>query len=141
VLVAIDEPQTAVYGGEIAAPVFKTIAQQALLYLGVEGDRSEVGEPTVTPLSANEGGKAGRPQLQRIADTPTEDLAGAIPTPVVDGANFLGMSLREAVLTAQRNDWQITTRGSGYVRKQTVTHRSGGPVYNLTLAPTNEGRP
>jgi cell division protein FtsI (penicillin-binding protein 3) len=141
VLVAIDEPKTAVYGGEIAAPVFKTIAQQALLYLGIEGDRSKVGEATVTSLSAHEGGRDGQPHLQRIADTPAGDPAGAGHTPVVDGANFLGMSLREAVLTAQRNDWQITTRGSGYVVKQTVTHRSDSPVYNLTLAPTNEGRP
>lgn len=141
VLVTLDEPKTAVYGGEIAAPVFKTIAQQALSYLGIEGDRSQVREPTVTPLSANEGERAGQPRLQRIADAPIGDLAEASHTPVVDGANFLGMSLREAVLTAQRNDWQITTRGSGYVIKQTVTRRSGRPVYNLALAPTNEGRP
>jgi cell division protein FtsI (penicillin-binding protein 3) len=141
VLVAIDEPKTAVYGSEIAAPVFKTITQRALTYLGIEGNRSKMGEPTITPLSAGEGARDGQPRLQRITDTPMGDLAGASHTPVVDGANFLGMSLREAVLTAQRNDWQITTRGSGYVTKQTVTHRSGNRVYNLTLAPTNEERP
>ena len=46
VLVAIDEPKTAVYGGEVAAPVFKAITQQALTYLGITGNRPEWKEPS-----------------------------------------------------------------------------------------------
>jgi len=136
VLVAIDEPKTAVYGGAVAAPVFKAIAQKALTHLGITGDHPKwEGPTTVTPEMAV------RPRLQRIADTSTGEPDGEGTGTVGAGANFLGMSLREAVLTAQRNDWQITTRGSGYVMKQTVVQRSGKPVYNLTLAPTPEAHP
>jgi cell division protein FtsI (penicillin-binding protein 3) len=142
VLVAIDEPKTAVYGGEVAAPVFKAIAQQALTHLGITGDHPKLeGPTTVTPLSAKDGALAVRPRLQRIADISTRALDEEGADTVGDGANFLGMSLREAVLTAQRNDWQITTRGSGYVIEQTVVQRSGKPVYDLTLAPTPEAHP
>jgi cell division protein FtsI (penicillin-binding protein 3) len=143
VLVAIDEPKTGVYGGEIAAPVFKAIAQQALAHLGVEGNLPRAEEPTVVPLASQEGEPSARPRMQQIANVSSLGIAknGTSDSPLVEEANFLGMSLREAVLTAQRNDWQITTQGSGYVVKQTVTHRSGKPVYTLSLAPTNEAHP
>lgn len=36
ILVAIDEPRTSQYGGEIAAPVFREIAERSLRYLRVE---------------------------------------------------------------------------------------------------------
>ena len=51
------------------------------------------------------------------------------------------MSLREAVLTAQRNGWQIVTQGSGYVRKQTVNKSAEAPVYVLTLTSLGGDRP
>jgi cell division protein FtsI (penicillin-binding protein 3) len=142
VLVAIDEPKTAVYGGEVAAPVFKAITQQAMTYLGITGSHPKVERPTtVTPHSVKDGELAILPHLQRIAGTSTAALDEEGDDPVMDGANFLGMSLRAAVLAAQRNDWQITTRGSGYVIEQTVEQRFGKPVYNLTLAPTREAHP
>ena len=143
VLVAIDEPKTAVYGGEVAAPVFKTIAQQTLAYLGIEGNLSKVGGSSIVPFAQKEREPSGQPHLQRIADVSMSGNAedGTIDSPAVDEANFLGMSLREAIRTAQHNDWQITTQGSGYVVKQTVILRSGRPVYALTLSPTNEAYP
>lgn len=142
VLVAIDEPKTAVYGGEVAAPVFKAIAQQALTHMGIDRDRLQLAEPTlVTPLSTKMGEIARQPRLQRIADTLTGELDERDADTIIGGANFLGMSLREAVVTAQRNDWQITTRGSGYVIEQTVAPRSGKPVYQLTLASPHEAHP
>ena len=39
VLISIDSPQGAYYGAEVAAPVFKKIAEQTLTYLGVPKDR------------------------------------------------------------------------------------------------------
>ena len=35
IVVVIDEPQTEAWGGVVAAPVFRRIAEQALPYLGV----------------------------------------------------------------------------------------------------------
>lgn len=141
VLVAIDEPKTAVYGGEVAAPVFKAIAQQALSYLGVTGGPLKGEGTSPETLPSVKDGELVRPQFQQIAKTSTGAVDDARVDPLVDGANFLGMSLREAVLSAQRNDWQITTRGSGYVMKQTLVQQAGKPVYHLTLASTYEARP
>jgi cell division protein FtsI (penicillin-binding protein 3) len=38
IIVVLDEPGTAIYGGTVAAPVFKEIAEQVLPYLGVAPD-------------------------------------------------------------------------------------------------------
>jgi cell division protein FtsI (penicillin-binding protein 3) len=142
VLVAIDEPKTAVYGSEVAAPVFKAIAQQALMYLGVTGDRPQFAGPTpITSRSAKKENIPDQPRLQRIAASSIREPESEGTETIVAGANFLGMSLREAVVTAQRNDWQITTRGSGYVVKQTVAQQAGKPMNHLTLAPTREMHP
>jgi cell division protein FtsI (penicillin-binding protein 3) len=40
ILVQIDEPKGVIYGGEVAAPVFQRIAQEALLQLNVPPDRN-----------------------------------------------------------------------------------------------------
>jgi cell division protein FtsI (penicillin-binding protein 3) len=40
ILVQIDEPRGAIYGGDVAAPVFRKIAQEALLILKVPQDRN-----------------------------------------------------------------------------------------------------
>ncbi|MFN2596548.1 MAG: penicillin-binding transpeptidase domain-containing protein, partial [Pyrinomonadaceae bacterium] len=40
IIVVLDEPGTAIYGGTVAAPVFKRIAEQVLPYLGVAPDQS-----------------------------------------------------------------------------------------------------
>ena len=40
ILVQIDEPKGAIYGGDVSAPVFQKIAQQALLLLHVPPDKS-----------------------------------------------------------------------------------------------------
>ncbi|MBN1568771.1 MAG: penicillin-binding protein 2 [Acidobacteria bacterium] len=40
ILVQIDEPRGAIYGGEVAAPIFRKIAQETLLRLQVPPDRS-----------------------------------------------------------------------------------------------------
>ena len=54
VVVVIDEPQTVAWGGVVAAPVFRRVAEQALQYLGVSSQepvklamtsRSEMARP------------------------------------------------------------------------------------------------
>ena len=41
ILVIIDEPQKNHYGGIVAAPVFKTIAQETLHYLNIPPDNKK----------------------------------------------------------------------------------------------------
>jgi len=135
ILVAIDTPRTAVYGGEVAAPVFQAIAKQSLAYLGIEGNKAKADiVPAIMPTPSAKTTKAN-PLRHSIA---VKTVDGQIESGISEESgssepNFIGMSLREAVLTAQRNGWQIVTQGSGYVKKQTVKKGADAPVYVLTL--------
>jgi cell division protein FtsI/penicillin-binding protein 2 len=50
ILVQIDEPKQAIYGGDVSAPVFQRIAQQALFKLNVPQDKDLL-LPAASPLS------------------------------------------------------------------------------------------
>jgi cell division protein FtsI/penicillin-binding protein 2 len=55
VLVMVDEPRGAIYGGSVAAPVFQRVAQRALRYLNVPPEDPE----GVLLVSAVVGGAGG----------------------------------------------------------------------------------
>jgi cell division protein FtsI (penicillin-binding protein 3) len=59
ILIQIDEPKDAIYGGEVSAPIFQKIAQETLLMLQVPPDRnlltSDVGTTSRIPASARAG--------------------------------------------------------------------------------------
>jgi membrane peptidoglycan carboxypeptidase len=82
IVVMIDEPQLAKWGGEAAAPVFKRVAQQALYYLQVPSRQTQtlsletILDPTPTPPSgdleplrgiSSAGAKSGEREPARIA--------------------------------------------------------------------------
>jgi cell division protein FtsI (penicillin-binding protein 3) len=98
-LVVRDEPQTTIWGGTAAAPVFRSIALAAADRLGIELPAVATNEP-VAPS-------------RKIART---------EEPSVDGGNastsFLGLSLREAVDRARAAGIDLEVRGSGYVVRQ-----------------------
>jgi cell division protein FtsI (penicillin-binding protein 3) len=134
ILVAIDEPKTGVYGGEIAAPVFQVVATQALAQLGITGTGERPTAPAVstTPVALT----PSQPPSRR---SPTRAAAALQSAAVQEsGPSFLGMSLREATLTAQQNGWRVSAAGSGYVIAQRVQNdpETHEPTYTLTLAPT-----
>jgi len=138
ILVAVDEPKTAVYGGEVAAPVFRAIAQQALAQLGITGDVEKPSFPLApTPVALMTSQTPARRTAKRET-TPPQVLALPVGAP-----NFLGMSLREAMVTAQQNGWRIIISGSGYVTKQEVqtNPETGESLYALTLVPITEQQP
>ena len=115
IAVTVDEPRRGgYYGGQVAAPVFRAIASQAVAVLGVEA----------------------APVPVQVAGPTRSD-----PSPSPDGfgrPNFLGLSLREALRLADRNGWRVSTTGSGYVVAQAVQHdpHTAQPFYRLSLAPT-----
>jgi cell division protein FtsI (penicillin-binding protein 3) len=143
VLVVIDTPRTGVYGGEIAAPVFQAIARQTLAYLGIEGEKPklEITPAIIPPLDT------GSARVQTLRRTIAEETPGAQSEYDVteEGGNsepnFIGKSLRDAVLMAELNGWQIETTGSGYVKKQTVKKGAEALVYELTLTSLGGDRP
>ncbi|MBI3245388.1 MAG: penicillin-binding protein [Deltaproteobacteria bacterium] len=141
ILVMIDEPKTAVYGGVVAAPVFQAIASRALTSLEIDGNRLDI-------------------EWARVVTPPTEEKPHSIRTPLAHTekvvsqpvaftdlveleTNFLGMSLRQALQTAQREGVQVAPVGTGYVVHQSVQRHPESDVleYALTLSPGGEGRP
>lgn len=135
-LVAIDEPKTGVYGGEIAAPVFQAIARQALVHLGILARPPFAGQPEVPSAPP----VPPRPRLHAVANAGAAALA---PAEVSGGPDFLGLSLREVMAVARRDGLRVRTTGSGYVVDQARQHdeETGEVIYALTLAPAGEVRP
>jgi cell division protein FtsI (penicillin-binding protein 3) len=135
-LVLIDEPTTASYGGVVAAPVFRAIATEALRILDVVPS----GEPPSFPAPRREPSPVGTEMAKRPpARSPTEDLAaGADAT-----ANYLGLSLREALTQAHAAGWDVAVDGWGYVTAQRPlpgAARGTGRRLALTLSPDGAAR-
>jgi len=99
ILVVIDSPRTATYGGLVAAPVFRRIGEYAVDRLGLR----VASVPAAT-------------QEHPIAKV---QLAG---WSVADGKrgmpSFIGLSMREALVQAARAGWEVHTQGDGFVVAQ-----------------------
>jgi cell division protein FtsI (penicillin-binding protein 3) len=105
-LILIDEPEANVYGGVVAAPVFRNIARGALRRLGVRPEK-----PDLVPSHVAEG----QPPLRREIKRGNENGSGESPVGVPD---FVGLSLREAVEKARALRVRVKMQGHGYVIKQ-----------------------
>jgi cell division protein FtsI (penicillin-binding protein 3) len=68
ILVVIDSPVGAYYGAEVAAPVFRSIAEQTLGYLNIPQDNPSRWPQTVTPKS------------RKTLDQKSEELLGSLPS-------------------------------------------------------------
>ena len=122
-LVLIDEPEVNVYGGVVAAPVFRNIAQGALRHLAV-APRKAAPIPAVPSRLEPPRQLVKRPTV-KAADN------GADATP-----DFVGLSLREALEKAQSLRVKVRLQGNGYVVKQTPAagdrwHEEGVLVLSL----------
>ena len=107
-LVLIDEPEGSVYGGVVAAPVFRNIAQGALRRMMVAPQKTEA-----LPIAANIA--QGELPLRRIVKLSSESAAAGNDTQVPD---FIGLSMREALEKAQLSKIKVKLQGNGYVVKQ-----------------------
>ena len=105
-LVLIDEPEVNVYGGVVAAPVFRNIAQGALRHLAVAPQK-----PAPIPATPVQPDPMVRQAIKRPRPQPAE--VGAEATP-----DFVGLSLREVLEKAQSLKVKVRLQGSGYVVKQ-----------------------
>lgn len=105
-LVLIDEPEVNVYGGVVAAPVFRNIAQGALRHLAVAPRKAAPLPPaTIQP----------EPPVRQLVKRPQAKAAdgGADAAP-----DFVGLSLREVLEKAQALRVKVRLQGNGYVVKQ-----------------------
>ncbi|HET9452605.1 MAG TPA: penicillin-binding transpeptidase domain-containing protein, partial [Aggregicoccus sp.] len=120
ILVVVDEPKTDVYGGLVAAPAFKDIAQQALAHLAVPPSR--VAPVPVPSLAQSQGKGAGKglpmsppPAVpaSTVIERAPEGSEGSIRVPQV-----LGQAGREAVSRLLSAGLQPELLGSGRVLTQ-----------------------
>jgi cell division protein FtsI (penicillin-binding protein 3) len=113
VIVKIDNPRGNYYGGLTAAPVTRTMLQQALASRRVAIDRGRLAAqdtslPAPRPL---EEAPAGPPPV--VVSLPYRPPQGSTaPRPVPDVA---GQSIRQAALALHRRGFQVDLRGLGRV--------------------------
>ncbi|HTM09189.1 MAG TPA: penicillin-binding protein [Verrucomicrobiae bacterium] len=121
--VILDEPETSVYGGTVAAPAFRNIAAATLQRLAVMPDK---GAPQPSAPALHEAAASKIQHRTERASVGAEDD--------VNVPDFIGLSLREAVERARAMKIRVEMRGNGYVVKQSpVPGAAWGKDGTLTL--------
>jgi cell division protein FtsI (penicillin-binding protein 3) len=138
VLVQLDEPKGAIYGGEVSAPIFRKITQEALLQLRVPPDKA-LPRPKLNPAQASAGSE------DYLADaTPVRPLAGLadnrppagnegsitvmVSAETVVLPDFQGMAKRLVLDRCMELGIQLQANGSGVAVIQTPLPGTRIPV-------------
>jgi cell division protein FtsI (penicillin-binding protein 3) len=135
IIVVIDEPAGAYHGGDVAAPVFREVAEQILPILGVEPDIETKSIPELVAQvdqdperSAKLREEQTREEQERKATLPTVDSNGGRGGEVVYASatgkgivmpDLRGRSVRDVARTCAQLGLQFEARGEGRVLKQT----------------------
>ncbi len=136
ILVVVDEPKTDVYGGLVAAPAFREIAEATMAYLGVppsraapagrEGATARAGQPNGRPQASPEPEKAGTraPMVTGVAGVLTAEGSPSLTEspPPGDGAvrvpDLAGQAGRDAVANLLARALEPRVQGTGRVVSQ-----------------------
>ncbi len=127
ILVVLDTPRKATYGGVVAAPVFRAVAEYGLTRRGILAPALPAAAvPPVRPNLLIEAAVRVEPLLDDEAVF--EDLAtpGGVPS-------FHGLAMRDALVRAQSEGWTVRVEGSGYVTRQTPLPGAVAAERTLTL--------
>lgn len=115
VIVKIDNPKGNYYGGLTAAPLTKSMLQQALASHRVAIDRARLASiDTVAAASSarDDSESAAPPVVVPWPARPADQRAAAVPVPDVEGAN-----VREAAVALHRRGFRVDLRGTGRVER------------------------
>ena len=134
IIVVIDEPSGAYHGGDVAAPVFREVAEQILPGLGVVPDIETKSAPQLVAQVPDDPEKAAKlreeqekAEQERRATLPTVDSNGGRGGEVVYAVgtkkamlmpDLRGRSVRDVARTCQQLGLQMEARGEGRVLKQ-----------------------
>ena len=134
IIVVIDEPAGAYHGGDVAAPVFREVAEQILPSLGVEPDIETKSVPDLIAQVNDNPERAeklreeqAQSEQQRQATMPTVDNNGGRGGEVVYASatkkailmpDLRGRSVRDVARTCAQLGLQVEARGEGRVLKQ-----------------------
>lgn len=115
ILVVVDEPKTSQYGGVVAAPAFRAIAQSSLVYLKV-ASQADPGKPAV--LAEARSGQTTASKAQNQDSMSEGDLLEASTTGAVVMPDFRGMSMRHVLQVMEKRNINIRLLGSGRAAEQ-----------------------
>ena len=134
IIVVIDEPAGAYHGGDVAAPVFREVAEQVLPSLNVMPDIETKSAPDLIAQTDTNPERAAKLQEeqaqseeQRKATMPTVDSNGGRSGEVVYAVatkkamlmpDLRGRSVRDVARTCAQLGLQVEARGEGRVTKQ-----------------------
>jgi cell division protein FtsI (penicillin-binding protein 3) len=134
IIVVIDEPAGAYHGGDVAAPVFREVAEQVLPALNVMPDIETSSGPDLIAQANTDPERAAKIQEeqaqseeQRKATMPTVDSNGGRSGEVVYAVatkkamlmpDLRGRSVRDVARTCAQLGLQVEARGEGRVLKQ-----------------------
>ncbi|HEY2963028.1 MAG TPA: penicillin-binding transpeptidase domain-containing protein [Pyrinomonadaceae bacterium] len=134
IIVVIDEPSGAYHGGDVAAPIFREVAEQILPILGVMPDIETKSAPDLIAEVDQDPERAEklreeqtRAEEERKATLPTVDSNGGRSGEVVYAVatrkaivmpDLRGRSVRDVARTCSQLGLQVETRGEGRVFKQ-----------------------
>lgn len=125
-LVMIDDPYGAFYGGQIAAPVAGRIFSQTFRYLRIEpSEAPSFDDDEYMPADLGEGDAAGTQIPQRVEPTPTSEPSSyqeevEAPTGMVVVPDFYGKSIRESARLANDRGLLFESEGSGWAVEQSI---------------------
>ncbi len=138
ILVVIDSPVGAIYGAEVAAPVFRTIAEQTLGYLNVPQDNPSrwLQVSSAAPAGSSRQTRGGRvgaltsgSELSEVATSPVNP----VPNISAQGArgrsthndgllttvpDFSGLAVRRVAEACQELGLDLALNGSGLASRQ-----------------------
>ena len=152
VLVQIDEPEGAIYGGEVSAPIFRRITQEALLKLRVPPDQAlPMPMRRVDPAIVADSGDF-RPNatpvlpLARAVETGEAKDQDGIVTMLADAAavvipDFTGMSKRKVIERCQELGLEVQTFGTGSAVHQLPPAGTAIPIGNTCRVTFAVGQP
>ncbi|MFZ2948468.1 MAG: penicillin-binding protein [Desulfuromonadaceae bacterium] len=109
IAVIIDEPQGIKYGGVVAAPAFREIAQNSLAYLKIQPNG-----PATAVVKPAEPTVAATPPVESLSD-------GSVQESAVGGEvmpDFHGMSMRRVMQVMEKRGINIRLMGSGRASEQ-----------------------
>jgi len=134
IIVVIDEPAGAYHGGDVAAPVFREIAEQILPALNVEPDIETTAIPELIARADKQASSEAklrdeqqRAEIERRSTLPTVVSDGGREGEVVYAVttskamvmpDLHGRSVRDVARTCAQLGLQIEARGEGKVMKQ-----------------------
>jgi cell division protein FtsI (penicillin-binding protein 3) len=115
IAVVVDEPKGAIYGGVVAAPIFRAIAAQSMRVLGYypKEPPKDKHEPVLAGLLATPAAAATDPEVQ-----PTPAKPEIPPGPLTVMPDVRGYTIRQVLTLLNRSGLHCRFEGSGMAVNQ-----------------------